>query len=120
MSVLSFLWTRFHQENTELRAHVDARFDRLAAQLTAVERLVNEIPTDKELVDALAAFQAAVIQAVTDANTRTTNDINALKAQIAAGGTVSQSDLDAVLAAQNAAVTAIAAIDPAAPVPPGP
>jgi hypothetical protein len=90
----------------------------LAERFDALERVVKAVPTDQDLATALTNFSTVIVQAVTDAQTRTQTDIDALKAQIAAGGTVTQADLDAVAAAQASALAAIAAIDPAAPVPP--
>lgn len=103
-----------------LRRHLDAQLAQILAKLADLERMVTLMPTDADLQTALQTFSTAVTTAVTDATTRVTTDINALKAQIAAGGTVTQADLDAVLATQTAALSGIGGIDPANPVPPTP
>lgn len=102
----------------KLGRHLDDRLDQILARLADLERAVNLMPTDADLQAALSAFSTAVTQAVTAASTRVTTDINALKAQIANGTPVTQADLDAVTAAQTAALSGIANIDPANPVPP--
>jgi len=74
------------------------------------------MPTIQEVKDAVAAASAQVTTAVTDAVTKETAEvvaqIQALKDQIAAGGTISQADLDALVASiQGIAPAATTAID---------
>ncbi len=61
------------------------------------------------------AAKALLKQAITDATTRITTDLQALRDQLAAGTAVTDADLADI----QADVTAIGAIDPA-PTPPGP
>jgi uncharacterized phage infection (PIP) family protein YhgE len=103
-----------------LTKHVEAMASRLEAAITELaklERKLDTMPTEQELQTAVTTLQAAVLQAVSDGNTRVTNDLNALKQQIANNQPVTQADLDGILATQNQIVAAVQGIDPANPTP---
>lgn len=82
--------------------------DSLSTQLNRIE---NNMPTIAEVKAAVAAavqqVKDAINAAVTKEIAEVTEQIQALKDQIAAGGTISQSDLDEI-------VTGVAGIGPAA------
>lgn len=91
----------------------DAEIVRLLKLLT--ER-ITKMPTIQDVKDAVAAAAAQVTTAVTDAVTKETAEvvaqIQALKDQIAQGGTISQADLDTLVASvQGIAPAATTAID---------
>lgn len=103
-----------------LRREMHASFAAQGAILAKLQELILNMPTDQELNTALDGFSQAIGQAVTDAQTRTQTDIDALKAQIAAGTPVTQADLDKIAQMQAQALSGIASIDPANPTPPTP
>ncbi len=100
---------------------LDARLDQVIARLGAIEGMLERMLTDADLNAALAALKSAIVEEVASAQTRVIADINALKAQIAAGGSVSQADLENIAQTQRDVIAAVQGIDPApAPPPPTP
>ena len=89
------------RQSTELRQYLDCRF------LEIKERL-NTMPTRADIDAAKAQLQ----QAITDATTRVSADIQALRDQIAAGNPVTDQDL----ADLQSDIASVANID-AAPTP---
>lgn len=82
------------------------------AALRCLERKVNDLPTRQEF----DAAKQALGQAISDAATRITTDIQALKDAIAAGNPVTQQDLDDIMAD----TTALGNLDPASVPAPNP
>ena len=76
-----------------------------------LERVVKAIPTREEF----DAAKAALGQAISDAATRITTDLQALRDQIAAGNPVTDQDLADI----QSDTTALGALDPAVVPPPG-
>jgi BMFP domain-containing protein YqiC len=97
---------------TELRHHLDARLDAICNRLDHLERILTDMPTRAEF----DAAKAVLLQSITDAATRVTTDIQALRDQLANGNPVSDQDL----ADLQTDVTAVGAIDPVAVPPPTP
>lgn len=100
----------------KLQKHLDQLLQQqqqeLLAALGRLERKVDNMPTRADF----DAAKAALGQAINDAATRITTDIQALKDAIANGNPVTQQDLDDLMAD----VTAVGNLDPAAVPPPTP
>jgi len=91
----------------------DLEIVRLLTELTKEIKKMPSIDDVKAAVQAAAdGVKTAVTDAVTKETTEITAQIQALKDQIAAGGTISQADLDALVASVNGiAPAATSAID---------
>lgn len=94
----------------KLTEHIDRQHRKIHEALDCLERKVNAIPTREEFDQA----KQALMTAITDATTRVTTDIQALRDQIAAGNPVTDQDL----ADLQGDIAAVGNIDPANPVPP--
>lgn len=110
MSVLDFLWRRFHKEIAATREEIGQLTELTAAFKREVERRLDKLATREEL----DAAKAQLMQGIGDATTRVTTDIQALRDQIKNGQPITDQDL----ADLQADITAVGQIDPANPQPP--
>ena len=100
-----------------IHVHVSHEHDpEIVRLLTEIKQEIKKMPSINDVKDVVAAAAAQVTTAVTDAVTKETGEvvaqIQALKDQIAQGGTISQADLDALVASvQGIAPAATTAID---------
>ncbi len=102
-----------------MHIHVHVSHERDPEIVRLLTELIKEIKKMPSIDDVKAAVQAAadgvktaVIDAVTKETTEVTAQIQALKDIIASGGTISQADLDALVASvQGIAPAATSAID---------
>ncbi len=89
--------------------------DNVIQQLEMKMAKLTEVQAKQQ--EAIAATQAAVARVVED-NTAQNVEIQKLKDQIAAGGTVTEADLDSLLAGNQTIIDTMNALDPIPATPP--
>ncbi len=90
---------------------MDGMFNRVSTMETQMAKL-TEVQAKQQ--EAIVATQAAVVRVVED-NTAQNVEIQKLKDQIAAGGTITESDLDSLIAGNQTIIDTMNALDPIPP-----